>query len=311
MIPDLLIITSPTASGKTSLSLELAKRFPIEIISADSRQVYKFMDIGTAKVNQKEQDIVKHHLIDIINPDENYSAGKFENDAKEIINGILDRNKIPIVVGGTGFYIKSLIYGLEEDNISNEKKDEVRTYINEILDNGGPEKLKELLKSEDKDAYVHYEGQNIRRLSRALEFFLINGYSITKQEFHSNLNYNPKYFIIDIARDKLYNNINTRTIEMWENGFEDEVRELLKMGYGLHNPSLNSVGYRECIEYINGNLIKKSAINEMQKFTRHFAKRQLTWIKNQIEEDNKICLNKDKLLDKLCIDCEKYLKNIS
>lgn len=306
---DLIILMAPTASGKTSLSLELAKRFPIEIISADSRQIFKYMDIGTAKVTKEEQKLVKHHLIDIINPDESYSAGSFEIYSKKIINNIISNKKIPIVVGGTGFYIKSLVYGLEDDKISDEKKKEVREYINTLLQNEGPEKIANLLKEKDILAYNYYEGNNIRRLSRALEFYLLNGYSITQQKFHSKQNYNPNYFIINTERDKLYHNINQRCIKMWDNGFQNEVENLLKMGYGLHNYSINSVGYRECISYLDNEISKEKAIEEMQKHTRHFAKRQLTWINNQI--DDKVSDTKENILDIMCIKCEKFLKNIS
>ncbi len=311
MISDLLILTAPTASGKTELSIELSKRFPIEIISSDSRQVYKLMDIGTAKASQSELNQVKHHLIDIILPDETYSAGKFENDAKFIINQIINDKKIPLIVGGTGFYVKSLIYGLDEDNIEENIKVQTREFLKNILESEGPDKIKELLKEKDIDAYNLYSGQNIRRLTRALEFYLVNGYSITKNNINQKKLYNPKYFIISTEREILYDRINKRTIEMWENGLESEVQNLLNLGYGLHNNSLNSVGYRECIYYVNGNLSKDIAISEIQKNTRRFAKRQITWQNNQMNDSEKFLFNSSKLFDKLCIECENFLKNIS
>lgn len=311
MINDLLILTAPTASGKTGISIELSKRFPIEIISADSRQVYKLLDIGTAKASQNELNQVKHYLIDIILPDETYSAGKFEEDANIIINQIIKEKKIPLIVGGTGFYIKSLIYGLEDDKIEDKIKVQTREYLSNILESEGPEKIKELLKEKDIDAYNLYSGQNIRRLTRALEFHLVNGYSITKNNLNQVKRYNPKYFIISTDREVLYNRINKRTIEMWENGLENEVRNLLNLGYGLHNTSLDSVGYRECINYINGNISKEIAIIETQKFTRHYAKRQITWQNNQISDSEKFLFNSSEIFYNLCIECENFLKYIS
>ena len=311
MIQDLIILTAPTASGKTNLVLELGKRFPIEAISADSRQIFKLMDIGTAKITFEENQKVKHHIIDIINPDEQYSAGKFETDSIIVVNEIISRKHIPIVVGGTGFYIKSLVEGIEEDNIADNKKLEVRTQINKWLDEFGVDFVKNKLQEIDPLAFRHYKGQNLRRLSRALEYFLINGESITKQIHFNKNNYNPKYFTIDTEREHLYNQINLRTIQMWELGFENEVQKLLELGYGLNNYSLNSVGYRECINYINNVISKEDAISDMQKYTRHFAKRQLTWINNQIPIENSIKLEKNALFDKMCNECENYLEIIS
>jgi len=311
MNKDLIILTAPTASGKTNLVLKLGERFPIEVISADSRQIFKYMDIGTAKITKEENEKVKHHLIDIINPDEQYSAGKFESDAITLIKEIKTRKHIPIVVGGTGFYIKSLVEGIEEDNIDETKRNEARNQIKIWQEENGFDSIKDKLKELDILAYTHYKGQNLRRISRALEFFLINGISITSQKHFNKNNFNGKYFIINTEREELYNQINLRTIQMWEMGFENEVLNLLKMGYGLHNYSLNSVGYRECINYINKIITKEEAISEMQKFTRHFAKRQLTWINNQIPEEIAIKSNKISLFDKLCNECEKFIKYFS
>ena len=311
MNPELLILTAPTASGKTSLSIELSKRFPIEIISADSRQVYRLMDIGTAKVTSNEQNIVKHHLIDIINPDEEYSAGQFERDADLLVQKILAEKKIPLIVGGTGFYIKSLIYGLEDDNIEPEKKVEIRMYIDDLIKNDGIEGIKNILKEKDIEAYNLYQGTNLRRLSRALEYFLANNSSITMKNIIKEKKYEAKYFIINHEREILYQNINKRTLEMWSLGFENEVINLLNLGYGLHNTSLNSVGYRECINYLNSNISKELAISEMQKYTRHFAKRQITWNKNQILSTEKFENTANVVFENLCEECEKYLKKIS
>lgn len=309
MNQELIILTAPTASGKTGLLIELAKEFPIEVISADSRQVFKYMDIGTAKLTYDENKIAKHHLIDIINPDELYSAGKFEKDAINIINDIKKRDKIPIVAGGTGFYIKALVDGMEEDNILDDEKKEVREKINKWRLDFGDDFLVTELKRLDNLAYNLYQGQNIRRISRALEYFLITGKSITTLEHFNNVNYIPKYFIINTEREILYEQINNRTIEMWENGFEDEVINLLNMGYSIDNYALNSVGYRECIAYLEGTMSKSMAISDMQKFTRHFAKRQMTWFNNQIDEKYSKIGNRKETLKNLINECENYSKN--
>lgn len=311
MIKDLIILTAPTASGKTNLVLELGKRFPIEAISADSRQIFKLLDIGTAKITNEENQLVKHHLIDIINPDEQYSAGKFESDSIKLIDEIISRNHIPIVIGGTGFYIKSLVEGIEDDNITDDKKLEIRTQLKTWIDNFGIDFIKNKLNELDPLAFKYYKGQNLRRLSRALEYFLLNNKSITTQVHFNKNNYNPNYFIIDTEREQLYSQINNRTIQMWELGFENEVLKLLELGYGIDNYSLNSVGYRECISYIKNDISKKEAITDMQKFTRHFAKRQLTWINNQIPIENSIKLEKNALFDNLCKECDKYFNLIS
>jgi tRNA dimethylallyltransferase len=309
MNQELIILTAPTASGKTGLLIELAKEFPIEVISADSRQVFKYMNIGTAKLSVEENKVVKHHLIDIINPDELYSAGKFEKDSIEIINDIKKRNKIPIVAGGTGFYIRALVDGMEEDNILDYQKKEVRDKINKWRFDFGDDFLVGELKKLDNLAFNLYQGQNIRRISRALEYFLITGKSITTLEHFNNYNYIPKYFIINTERDVLYEQINNRTIEMWENGFENEVVNLLKMGYSIGDYALNSVGYRECIAYLEGKTSKSFAITEMQKFTRHFAKRQMTWFNNQIDDNFSKIGNRKEILKNLITECEKYSKN--
>ncbi len=309
MTEEIIILTAPTGSGKTELLIELAKHFPIEIISADSRQIFKYMNIGTAKISSDDNLKVKHHLIDIINPDENYNAGKFENDGIKIINEIKSRKKIPIVAGGTGFYIKALIQGMEDDKLDENEKLIVRNKINNLRKENGDKYIIEELKKLDKTAHDLYQGQNIRRISRALEYFLITGNSIINLEHFSKSNFKPKYFILQTQRDILYNQINKRTIQMWDNGFEQEVINLLNMGYGLHNYALNSVGYREAIAFLENRITKDFAISEMQKFTRHYAKRQITWINNQNKNEFISLADKNEILKYLILECENYTKN--
>lgn len=284
---DIVVITGPTASGKTDLSLKLAEKYPIEIISADSRQVFKYMDIGTAKPSKEELEKIPHHFIDIVTPDEYYSAGKFGEEAYQKVKEIIARDKVPIVVGGSGLYIKALVEGLFDEDPSEELL-AVREELHKILKEKGKKDLLDELKKVDPASFEKYSDGNHRRIIRALSFYRLNGKPISEvqQEMAQERDITPRYFGIEHSREELYQRINLRTEQMWENGFVEEVESLLDMGYFPKLNSLDSVGYKECIQFLQGKISKEEAISEMQKFTRRFAKRQLTWIRNQTQEIN-------------------------
>jgi tRNA dimethylallyltransferase len=279
---DLIVITGPTASGKTSLTLELAKKYPIEIVSADSRQVFKYLDIGTAKPSREELDNCPHHFINIINPDGYYSAGLFGEQAYLKSQEIYKAGKIPLVVGGSGLYIKALIEGLFQEEVTKELL-EIRKDLEAKCHQIGKEYLIQELEKVDPESLEIYSDLNHRRLIRALSYYLLNEkkFSVAQKEFNQSRDVTAHYFAIEHSRDQLYDRINRRTIQMWDDGFEIECKKVLEMGYSPSLNSLDSVGYKECIQYIQGEISKETAIEEMQKFTRRFAKRQLTWVRNQ------------------------------
>jgi tRNA dimethylallyltransferase len=277
----LIVIAGPTASGKTVLSLELSKHLPVEIISADSRQLYKYMDIGTAKPSKEELATVKHHFIDYLNPDEDYNAGKFGDEAELTVNDNIASGNNPLVVGGSGLYIKSLCEGLFSQEDSEEIKS-VRDMLNRMLEEKGKEYLFDELKKVDPETAEIYSDKNPRRVMRALEYYYTIGESILKsrKQNKTKRNFNFKYFGINFERQRLYDRINLRTELMWKQGLADETRKILNMGYSPELNSLNTVGYKETIAYLNGKLTEQEAIEEIKKNTRRYAKRQITWFKS-------------------------------
>lgn len=276
----IIVITGPTASGKTKLAIQIAKLLDSEIISADSRQIYRLMDICTAQPAQIELSQVKHHLIDFKNPDENYSAGKFVEDAQNIIDELLAKNKIPIICGGTGFYIKALFDGLfEEKNVNTDNS--IREKYNLIYEQFGIEAIQNELKIIDLLAYGQIEIQNPHRVIRALEYYHSTNESIVtgQKRTSPNENLQPIYIGIDYTRRLLYERINKRCENMWNNGLVKEYKNLLSLRYNKDLNSLNTVGYKEVELFLNSNMTEVQAIEEFKKNTRRFAKRQLTWFR--------------------------------
>ena len=275
-----IIICGATASGKTEISLKLTNYFDLEIISADSRQIYKYLDIGTAKPTIKELDTVKHHFINMLQPDENYSAGKFGNDAYSVLMDIHQRGKISVIVGGSGLYLKSLIEGFFENN-SNEIDNSIRKKLEIKLKKKGINALYNELKIIDPVLYKLYSEKNPTRIIRALQHYKQYGRRLSDDwKYKQNrTNIVPFYFCIDEKREILYNRINERVIKMWDMGLVKETENILKMGYNTNLNSLNTVGYKETISFLNGIFSKEKAIEEIQKNTRHYAKRQNTWFK--------------------------------
>ena len=294
---NVIVIAGATASGKTDLSIELAENLPIEIISADSRQVFKYLDIGTAKPTQKELATVKHHFIDIINPDEYFSAGYFGNTAFISINEIFSRNKIPVIVGGSGLYIKALCEGLFDDE-SETVYSEIRSELEDRLRTEGIDILYSELEKIDNISFNKYNDKNPRRIIRALEYYQIHkiAFSDAHSVFDKSRNIKPIYFAIDRNREELYNRINLRTDLMWSNGLVRETELVLDMGFSPDINSLNTVGYKETIQYLNKEISEKKAIELIQQHTRNYAKRQMTWFRKIpnimfIQNDIEILIN--------------------
>lgn len=276
----LLVILGPTASGKTELAIRLAEIYDCEIVSADSRQIYRYMDIGTSKPDKSILESIPHHFIDILNPDEYFSAGEFANQARAAIELIRNRNHIPIVVGGTGLYIKVLCEGLF-DYTDDKPNPEIREKLENELKEIGRDAFYEKLKLIDPTSAAKYSDKNPRRILRALEFYQKTGKRLSDAqiEYGNDMPYNCKYYGIAMNRTELYERINARSKSMWENGLIEETAKLLEMGYTKELNSMNTIGYKEAIEYLEGKLNYNEGLELLQKNTRNFAKRQITWFR--------------------------------
>lgn len=282
-----IVICGATASGKTEIGLELAKHLTSEIISADSRQVYKHLDIGTAKPKKSELDAIPHHFIDFLDLDAVYSAGEFGNQAYQKVIEISAKGKMPIVVGGSGLYIKGLCEGFFDANIENaeENQTQIRQELELDLKEKGIDFLYKKLKDVDKPLYELYSDKNPRRILRALEYYLSNKIPLSEAQKNKTERelIQPIYFAIDLPREILYERINQRVEKMWQNGLVQETEKVLKLGYSKTLNSLNTVGYKETIAFLRGKFSEEEAISEIQKNTRHYAKRQLTWFRKVAE----------------------------
>ena len=285
----LYVIAGATATGKTTLAIELAKQINGEVISADSMQVYKYMDIGTAKPTEEEKQGIPHHLLDVVNPNEPFSMAEYQKLGRIAIDDILSRNKTPIIAGGTGFYINGLIFGAELSQNDNKNKahdmEELRQKYETITNEQGAEYLHSLLHKVDPQSAEIIHPNNIKRVIRALSYNKITGklFSAHNQEQKAKpLLYETKFFVLNMERDILYERINQRTITMWQAGLVDEVRGLLAMGYDSGLAPLQGIGYKETIQFLNGGCIgKEEAIATIQQATRNYAKRQETWFRNK------------------------------
>lgn len=280
----LIVITGPTAVGKTELSIALAKKIDGEIISADSVQVYKHMNIGSAKITKAEMQGIPHHLIDICEPAEAFNIARFKELSKQAVNEIFSRGKIPIIAGGTGFYIQSLIYDIDFKETAT---DGTRTKYEEMLREKGEAYLHSLLKERDPEAAAAIHPNNAKRVIRALEYFEQTGTKISthnEEERRKESPYNFAYFVLNLPREKLYDRINRRVDMMLEDGLLDEVKSLAA-SYGVTEDmvSMQALGYKEILDYLNGNTTLEDAIYTIKRDTRHFAKRQLTWFKRERE----------------------------
>lgn len=278
----LLILTGPTAVGKTNLSIRLAKAVNGEIISADSMQVYRRMDIGTAKIKKEEMCGVPHHLIDICEPQEEYNVVRFATEAKRLIGEITERGHIPVLVGGTGFYIQAVLYDIDftktEENTA--YREELSAYARQY----GAEALHARLAAVDAQAAEIIHANNVKRVIRALEFYEQTGDRISRhnEEQHGKESaYNSAYFVLTQERALLYRRIEQRIDSMIEEGLVEEVRSLMAEGCTAGMVSMQGLGYKEILSYLNGECTLAEAVSVLKRDTRHFAKRQLTWFKRE------------------------------
>ena len=271
-----VVILGPTATGKSHCGIALAKRFRGEIISGDSMLVYRQMNIGTAKPSEEELAMVPHHLINILPPDASYSVADFQQQAARLIHEITDRGNLPVIVGGTGLYIKALLEDYRFSEV--EENPELRRQLEQLAREQGTGKLFAWLQKEDPAAAARLHPNDIRRVVRALETAL-SGDKVS-QEKKSELKYDATVFGLYMERDFLYERINRRVDRMIRDGLEEEVRSLLKAGLSMeHCLSMRSLGYRQMEEYLTGQCDRETAIDNIKKGTRHFAKRQITWYK--------------------------------
>ena len=280
--PPLVILTGPTAVGKTALSVALAKAVNGEIISADSMQVYRRMDVGSAKVRTEEMQGIRHHLIDVLDPDEDFNVVLFQKLAKEAISDILSRHKIPILVGGTGFYIQSVLYDI--DFTEHAEDTSLRNRLEEYARTNGVHALHELLVQADPKAAEEIHENNVKRVIRALEYHEQTGGKISahnEAQHQRDAAYRFYYFVLTDDREKLYARIETRIDEMLSEGLVEEVRSLKKMGCHRGMVSMQGLGYKEILEYLDGECSLEEAVYTLKRDTRHFAKRQLTWFRRE------------------------------
>lgn len=295
---NLVIITGPTGIGKTELSLELAKKYKGEIISSDSMQIYKKLNIGTAKIDLNNTSI-PHHMIDIIEPSDNFTVADFKNSAKKIIADINNRNGLPFLVGGTGLYINSLVYNL--DFTETEPDYEYRDELREILEEEGSEFLYEKLQDQDRDMAEKIHKNNGQRIIRALEI-LKSGNKKGDNFREENKDYNLIYIGLNMDRSKLYEKINQRVDKMIDLGLVDEVKNLLDEGLDKNSQSLKAIGYKEVISYLDGEIDFDEMVDLIKKNSRHYAKRQLTWFRR----DKRIKWF-DRESDTILSDIENYI----
>lgn len=274
-----VVICGPTASGKTALSIELAKKINGEIISSDSMQIYKDMDIGTAKPTIEEMQGIKHYLIDFIKPDQRYSVADFKNDAEKAIEEIIAKGKTPIIVGGTGLYVDSLIYGIEYQDIKLDEK--YRQELEEIAEKNGLQELYEKAKEIDSKAMEKISVNDKKRIIRVLEIYKATGKTKTEQEIESRkkeIKYDYRVFAINMDREKLYERINKRVDIMLEQGLIEEVKQVLQR-YDKFPTAMQGLGYKEVVEYLEEKVTKEEMIEKIKMETRRYAKRQITWFK--------------------------------
>lgn len=278
----LIVLTGPTAVGKTTLSISLAKDVVGEIVSADSMQVYRYMDIGSAKVRPEEMEGVPHHLIDCYDPDQEFNVVEFQRAAKEAMAGIYGRGCIPIVVGGTGFYIQALVRDI--DFTEAEEDTAYRQELERLAAEEGPEALHRLLEEADPQAASQIHANNIRRTIRALEYHRQTGGRISEHNEEQRRRpspYNCAYFVLTRPREELYARIDQRVDQMMAEGLLDEVRALREMGYRRGMVSMQGLGYKELLAYLDGECNLEEAVTRIKRDTRHFAKRQLTWFRRE------------------------------
>lgn len=278
----LIVIAGPTASGKSKLSIALAKKIGGAIISGDSMQVYKYMDIGTAKITKEEMDGVDHYMVDELYPDQTFNVHVFQEKAKEALDRIYSKGQIPILVGGTGFYIQSLVNDIEFAETHSDNG--YRMCLEKLARTIGPKALHEKLKDIDPASFELIHQNNVKRVIRAIEYYHETGQPISEhnaKEMEKESPYDVNFFVLNMNRDLLYSRINDRVDQMVEEGLVDEVKGLKKMGYSCDMVSMQGIGYKQLFGALKGKYDIEQAIYLIKRDTRHFAKRQITWFKRE------------------------------
>lgn len=278
----LVIITGPTAVGKTNLSIRLAKAIGGEIISADSMQVYRHMDIGSAKVTKEEMDGVPHYLVDVLEPWEEFNVVVFQQMAKRALEEIYAHGAVPIIAGGTGFYIQALLYDI--DFKENPEGNQIRKELEALAAEKGAEYLHQQLAKVDPESALAIHSNNVKRVIRALEYFRQTGQKISvhnQEERQKESPFDFFYYVINTERSRLYERIDRRVDLMMENGLVEEVKKLKAMGCHRGMVSMQGLGYKEILDYLNGECTLEEAVYILKRDTRHFAKRQITWFKRE------------------------------
>lgn len=301
----MVILTGPTAVGKTALSIELAKKINGAIISADSMQVYKYMDIGSAKIMPEEMQKIKHYLVDELLPTDEFHIVKFQEMAKAALEEIYSDGKIPIIVGGTGFYIQGLLYDID---FSKQDSDyEYRMELEAFAKEHGAQALHERLREIDPASYETIHANNIKRVIRALEYYHLSGKPISEhneQERQKESPYHFAYFVLNDDRKNLYDRIEKRIDIMLEQGLLEEVTGLKQMGCHKDMVSMQGLGYKEILAYLDGECFLEEAVDLLKKETRHFAKRQLTWFRRERDviwfDKSKYSYDERMILEDMC-----------
>lgn len=292
---DLLILSGPTGVGKTDISIKIAKKIGGEIISADSMQIYKYMDIGSAKITKDEMEGIPHYIIDIAEPSDEFSVAQYKQLAERKIVELASDGKYPMLVGGTGLYINSLIFNYEFTGTY--KDSEYRKYLEALADKNGKEFVHEMLKEIDVNSYNRLYPNDLKRVIRALEVYKLTGKTISelnKNQDIYNIPYNVNYFVLNMDRERLYNRINRRVDIMLEKGLVDEVIKLKNMGYNSNMQSMKGIGYKEILYYLDGEISLEKAVEMIKQGSRNYAKRQLTWFR----KDKRVkWIDKDKFND--------------
>jgi tRNA dimethylallyltransferase len=278
----LVIIAGPTASGKSAAEVELALRMNGEVICADSMQIYRGMDIGTAKVTKEEMRGVRHYLIDCADPDENYNVVLFQQKAREAVQEAVSAQKLPILCGGTGFYIQALLYDIDFTEM--EENTSLRSRYEALAAEKGPEALHRILKEKDPASAAAIHPNNVKRVIRALEFAQESGGSIAAHNLAQRERgsvYNSVFFVLTMDRQKLYERIDRRVDLMMEQGLLDEVTRLRDIGIARDSTAMQGIGYKQIYSYLEGDWSLEEAVRLIKRDTRHFAKRQLTWFRRE------------------------------
>ena len=304
----LIVLTGPTAVGKTALSIQLARRIGGEIISADSMQVYRHMDIGTAKIRLEEMDGVPHHLIDILEPTEDFNVVRFQALARAAAEDIYSRGKIPIVAGGTGFYIQALLNDIDFTQI--DENTQFREEMERLAAEQGAEVLHERLRAVDPESAEAIHANNVKRVIRALEYYEQTGEKISAHNEAERAKTSPYhffYYVLNTDRAVLYERIEKRIDEMMEEGLVEEVRQLQAMGCRRDSVAMQGLGYKEILAYLDGEYPLEEAVRILKRDTRHFAKRQLTWFRREKDttwmNKDEFDYNEDRILDEMLKVC--------